>query len=410
MDGQNILAGRRGPGLRTSMSDSCGPFLFAVPLTEAQIQEIEKQPGVKSVTPNQDLYLEDRPAGSGLEDSDPAKPPVLTAPGSRLQERDQIINDPLAWDDLRFISTPQSTGLTRNPKLSSAYFYHSNAGQGVTIFAVDSGVNRLHDEFVSPTGESSLLADPIIGMDTEGLADDYDDFGTCRVSKMVGHDYGVAKRAKVMAIKVARTMSSLLDVMVKVINYLHAKNQGGETTGGYYVMSIAVQWDPKDMISANAFEGLLRRLEDTYQLVVVVQAGSDSGYRNADIIRWPAATASRRDIIVVGAVSAWTGRTYEFSRGGPFLTVTAAGLVRCAANRAGPGWMRVHGTDVAMAQVTGLVAYFLSDDDIGPYLRRFPKFIPRWVRNYIEERASYKRLPSEEVPAIWNRLGALSYV
>lgn len=58
------------------------------------------------------------------------------------------------------------------------------------------------------------------------------------------------------------------------------RKQDGEKTGGYYVMSILAQCYQNDLISCN----------------------------NADIInRWPATTALRRDIIVVGALSPSAG-------------------------------------------------------------------------------------------------------
>lgn len=55
----------------------------------------------------------------------------LTAPENRLEERDQIVKDLFAWEDLRFILTPV------DDSFSSAYNYYSNAGQDMTIIALD---------------------------------------------------------------------------------------------------------------------------------------------------------------------------------------------------------------------------------------------------------------------------------
>lgn len=398
---QNILAGKGGQGLRISTSHICDVVFFAVPLTKKQIQDIEKQPGVKSVRPNQDLHTENIPASPDPEDSNPAEIPMLTAPPNRLKERDRVVVDSSAFDDLRFISTSPNS-----PRLARNYYYYSKAGQEVIVFAVDTGVNTLHDDFITATGESSLLGEGIYAMDTVGLPDDYDDLGTCRTSKIVGRTMGVARKAKVMVAMVAPRASSILDVFVQISNHLNEKLLAEEKVKGYHVMSIMMQWDNEDEEINRQFDGLLNLLIKYFQIVVVVQAGMDYTYDNSDIVRWPATTAGRHDIIVVGAVNARSGRTYPFSRGGPFLSVNAPGLVHCAINRAGSrSYMRRIAVDVATAQVAGLVAYLLSLDDLGPTLRQDVAMIPRRVKNFITTAASYKR-QEDDFRAIWNLMGA----
>lgn len=375
-------------------------FFFAVPLTKNQIQDIEKKPGVDSVRPNQDIPpMEEIPQSSDLEDSDPVKMPVFNLPGSRLKDRGTIISDRLAWEDLRFISTP------RDSDLSTAYLYDSNAGQYVTVIAIDSGANALHDEFVSVAGESPLLEDRIYAMDTFDLPDEYDTTATCRTSKIVGRTCGVARKAKVLVTMVYPSVSSVVDAFVQISNYLISKNVRAEKVAGYHVMSIMVQWDNTDEEINRRFDVLLDLLIKYFQVIVVVPSGTDTSYRNSDINRWPATTERRHDIIVVGGVEVHSGRTYTFTRGGPFLSVNAPGYTKCASGR-GPGsYMRRRGTDVAAAQVAGLIAYFLSLDNIGPAVRRNEINIPRWMKHFITTTASYKRL-DDDFPAIWNLLGS----
>ena len=98
---------------------------------------------------------------------------------------------------------------------------------------------------------------------------------------------------------------------------------------------------------------------------------------------WPATAERRHDIIVVGAVEVRTSKMFSFSRGGPFLSVSAPGLVKCARNQAGSSSIIRHGTDVAAAQVAGLVAYLLSLDDIGPQLRQIENQIARRVKSFV---------------------------
>lgn len=322
MDGQNVLAGKGGPGIRTSTFYLCDIYFFAVPLTKNQIREIEAKPGVKIVRPNRPLSaMEDVPENIDPEDGDPAETPELTAPKSQLKGRDRIVADEDAWDDLKFISTPRS----RSPELSDAYFYYSMAGQDVEIITIDSGVNLWHDEFVTETGGSSLVSSQIVAMDSSRLEDDYDNTGTCRTSKMVGRTIGVARRAKVKVAKVAPTLSSLLDVFIRIISHLRDKLMDGDRILGYEVISIMIQWNNDDVFLAQEFEAMLDLLIKRYQVVVVVPAGNDiPSAVHSDINMWPATSAARHDIIVVGGVRARTGRTHAFSRGGPFLSTLSS--------------------------------------------------------------------------------------
>ena len=397
MNDQNILAGKGGRGLRISKSDICDVFFFAVPLTEPQIEEIEKQVGVKRVRPNQNILMEDVSTSSNLKGSEPADIPVLSAPGSRLKERGQTVQDEAAWEDLCFISTPFGS------EPSNSYLYDSDAGQGVTIIAVDSGVNILHDDFITETGESSILEDRIYALDSSGTLDDYSGFGTCRASKMVGRTFGVAKKAKVMIAVIFPSLSSVLDVFVQIFNHLSAKDDRREQMRGYYVMSIMFQWDNTDDDDTRELEDLLDLLINFYKVVVVVPAGMDFSEHNSDINMWPAIAEPRHDIIVVGGVNVKTSKTYAWSRGGPCLSVNAPGTVKCANNAAGRSYVLRSDCGAAAAQVAGLAAYFLSLDGVGAILRRYPAEIPARVKAYIMA-VAYERSEGD-FPAIWNLQG-----
>lgn len=100
------------------------------------------------------------------------------------------------------------------------------------------------------------------------------------------------------------------------------------------------------------------------------------------IYMWPATAERRHEIIVVGAVEVRTSKMFSFSRGGPFLSVNAPGLVKCARNQAGSSSIIRQGTDVA-AQVAGLAADLLSLDDIGPHLRQIEDRIAGRVKAFM---------------------------
>lgn len=405
MNDQNLLNGNKGQ-LRTSVSTICDVYFFAVPLTKKQILDIEKKPGVSSVAPNQPLYVENNPKSQ-------AKIPVLSAPGNQFKKRDRLVADPAAYDDLKFISTPADA------PLSTAYLYKEEAGGGVTIFAVDSAANIVHDEFLSATGDSSILEHRIYAMDSLDEPDVNVNKVTCRLSKMVGKECGVARKAKVMNTKIAPWTSSLLDAFGQIANYLDRRYRAGEPVWGYSVMSVMAQWDRLDSEITMRLRFALGALLKLFQVVVVVQAGMDSANLNSGINRWPANAENEYDLIVVGAVEVKTGRMYPYSKAGPFLTVNAPGVVQCAVQDDGEddgeeygeddeeidgGLYSIEsGTDVAAAQVAGVIAYFLSLRDTGPYLRRNPARIPATVKEYIKDTAF--KLMNDGHPAIWNLLG-----
>ncbi|MCJ1268543.1 hypothetical protein MMC22_008431 [Lobaria immixta] len=242
MNDKNILAGRGVAGkVRISKSDRCDVFFFGVALTKKQIGEIGGKLGVKYVVPNQRLKVDDYPVGFTSSHQKMKKPPVLAAPGSRFKKRAQILSDPEAFEDLQFISTRQDA------ELSDAYFYREEAGEGITIIAVDVAENIRHDdEFTTTTGESPFLEQRFYGMGGGFLPDESQPRVTCRLSKMVGSTCGVARKAKVIIAKVTNLVDSVLDVWKQIDNFLLRESQLGHEVHGKYVMSIMLQWDFND--------------------------------------------------------------------------------------------------------------------------------------------------------------------
>lgn len=361
MNDENILTGRGEAGqIGISTSRRCDVFFFRAALTKKQIGEIDGKPGVRYVTPNQPLHVDDYPVSSTNGYPEKKKLPVLAAPRSRFKRRDQTLTDPLAYDDLRFISTPPNSE-PASAVLSSAYFYREEAGEGITIFAVDAAANIQHDEFKTESGESSLIFQRIYGMGSLDEPDEDDGRVKCRLSKMVGRTCGVARKAKVQIATVGSLVGSLLDVFSQIDNALLDKVKLGEEVIGKYVMSLMVEWGLGDSRITMQLEWVFRRIVNEHQVMVVVSAGRDPSNSNSRIDTWPASIQGILDLIVVGAVDVHTGRMYPFSKAGILLTVNAPGEARCAVGSLYDIWT---GPDLAAAQVTGLAAYFLSLQDI----------------------------------------------
>lgn len=414
MNNENILT-RRGKGGQVGISTSrrCDVFFFRAALTKKQIGEIGGKPGVRFVTPNQPLHVDDYPVSSTGGYLNNEKPPVLAAPRSRFKRRSQILTDPLAYDDLRFISTaPNSEPSSAEPssaepssaepssaELSSAYFYREEAGEGITIFAVDTAANIQHEEFKTESGESSIIFQRIYGMGSLDEPDEDDGRVKCRFSKMVGRTCGVARKAKVQIATVGSLVGSLLDVFNQIDNFLLDKVKLGEEVIGKYVMSLMVEWGLGDSRITMQLEWVFRRIVNDHQVTVIVSAGRDPSNSNSRIDTWPASIQGILDIIVVGAVNVHTGIMYPFSKAGILLTVNAPGEARCAVGSLYDIWA---GPDLAAAEVTGLAAYYLSLRDITDYLRDNTYSIPWNLKHFIGRSAA--KILHGGLPAIWNLL------
>lgn len=402
MVAQNTLARDQGLGLRTSTSKMCDVLLFAVPLTRKQIRDVINTPGVRAVVPNKSIETEEDPGSFYQEDEQPAETAETPVPASpkraHMGKRDDISRDYNAYEDLRHISTAP------NELLSRFYSFSTETEKTTTIIALDSGVNFLHQEFMRDT---SIIEAFLYGLDASTMTVDYTGFGTCRASKAGGPRYGVSKKARLVIAKLAPSMASLLDLLVRIINFLADKGDNGESVIGYHVMTILAQWDNKDNEDAeisNEFEKLIDLMIRHYKIVVVFPSGTDRTMANSDINRWPATIERRHPILVVGAVRVQDGMMYPWSRAGPFLSVLAPGRVKCARNSAGNSVVFKYGTDVAALQTASLISYLLSHLTTGPFLRREVGLIPSNVKDFIMTTASYARRPGE-VPSIYNLAG-----
>lgn len=314
--------------------------------------------------------------------------------GSALQKRDTLVMQPLETtnQDLIFISTPPGTDI------GYGYTYFSAAGEGMTVYVVDSGVNPSNKEFSSGVIKRWLFAWDVLAIESDNHPLGH---GSCTASKIAGVDYGVAKKASLIIVKInTKWLSSGLDGLVLVLNDLRRRKKDGEYIPGYNIVSMqsALKNSLADRYSTDTLKYLISELINMYGIILVCAAGNGGG--KIDSI--PPTFSPKMPIIVVGAVSPHTGANLPFSNRGPPLTVSAPGQVRCADRRAGRYSQTVAGSSFAAPAVAGLVAYFLSLHDVGPMLRRKPHMIAQAVKQYIVDSAYVRPLGTDK--AIWNNI------
>jgi subtilisin family serine protease len=102
--------------------------------------------------------------------------------------------------------SPPSWGLDRidqrNLPLNSSYTYPDSAGQGVTAYIIDTGVRITHSDF---GGRASYGYDAI---DNDNTAQDGHGHGTHVAGTVAGTSYGVAKKAKIVGVRVLNNSGS----------------------------------------------------------------------------------------------------------------------------------------------------------------------------------------------------------
>ncbi|WP_255311355.1 S8 family peptidase, partial [Streptomyces viridosporus] len=101
---------------------------------------------------------------------------------------------------------PPSWGLDRidqrNLPLNSSYTYPDSAGEGVTAYVIDTGVRITHSDF------GGRASDGYDAIDNDNTAQDGHGHGTHVAGTVAGSAHGVAKKAKVVGVRVLNNSGS----------------------------------------------------------------------------------------------------------------------------------------------------------------------------------------------------------
>lgn len=370
----------------TVADDDCGVVFWAGKFTEESAEKIRETNGVLGVEPDIPLY------DTSNKDVRKLKTPK-NRPGeseSHIRKRDTLVTQPPpVATDLSFVSNPPN-------HVGDGYVYYSAAGEGITVYVIDTGVDALNKEFSSGVIKRWIHTSSVPRTEPEM---DLEGHGTCIASKVAGIKYGVAKKASLIIIKVAKVCHSLLEALVSILNDLRRRRKAGENIAGYNVITIQQQTGAGRKVSkltTALMKFLISAIMEKYAVVIVCAAGNDA--REVDSL--PSSFSPKLPLIVVGGVDPDSGDRTMDSNFGPAVTVSAPSEVVCASPLDGSGWAK-QGTSFAAPAVAGLVAYFLSSQDVGPMLRRTPGLIVQTVKQYIVESAYIR--PDGIDKAIWNR-------
>ncbi|KAH6715723.1 peptidase S8/S53 domain-containing protein [Leptodontidium sp. MPI-SDFR-AT-0119] len=263
-----------------------------------------------------------------------------------------LAQQPISPGHLNLISQGPRNAVARRSQPTLAipdYLLSPKAGEGITIFVIDTGINPAH-----PATLPATKPNPAAGLggprfvpyipDSDQVMSESKNHGSCVASLATGRVYGVAKRARLVPVKYTNSRGSA------VLNF----SQGfGHLRGE--------AWQKR----RDLMEVLLKTCWKN-DIVTVIAAGNEGEDPFFDLSKDIPACLGKptNPLITVGACDIAGNRTPLTSRDrglGGSITTSAQGdnEVRCVAPGSS-GSQTQPGTSMAAPQIAGLAAYFMS--------------------------------------------------
>ncbi|MFE9772742.1 S8 family serine peptidase [Streptomyces sp. NPDC005931] len=239
--------------------------------------------------------------------------------------------------------SPPSWGLDRIDQkslpLNNSYTYPDSAGQGVTAYVIDTGVRVTHSDF------GGRASDGYDAVDNDNTAQDGHGHGTHVAGTVAGSAYGVAKKAKIVGVRVLNNSGSGTTAQVVAGIDWVARNAVKPAVAN---MSLGGSAD-------SAIDTAVRNAIAT-GVTFVVAAGNES--TNAST-KSPARVT---EAITVGATTSSDARA-SYSNYGSVLDLFAPGSsITSAWRTSDTATNTISGTSMASPHVAGAAALHLADN------------------------------------------------
>ncbi len=236
---------------------------------------------------------------------------------------------------------PPSWGLDRidqeDTEGDKAYNYPDSAGEGVTAYVIDTGVRTSHKDF---EGRATSGFDAV---DNDDSADDGNGHGTHVAGTIAGAEHGVAKKAKVVAVRVLDDQGSgTTEQVVAGIDWVTEHHEGPS------VANMSLGGTPDE-----ALDAAVQKAIDS-GVTFAVAAGNESSDASQS------SPARVKDAITV-ASSTDQDEQSDFSNYGSVVDIFAPGSdITSDWNTDDNATNTISGTSMATPHVVGAAAVYLS--------------------------------------------------
>jgi subtilisin family serine protease/chitodextrinase len=253
----------------------------------------------------------------------------------------------------------------RDLPLDRSYTYASHGGEGATVYVLDTGIRRTHQDF---GGRASYGPDFV---DNDNDASDCHGHGTHVAGTAVGSTYGVAKKAKVVAVRILNCQGSGGDDgILKAIDWV-AKNAQKPAVVNY---SVGCGSPCSNPTMDNAVKNLIG---------TGVQWVQAAGNSTQDACQY--SPQKLPEAITVGATTNTDARS-SFSNIGRCLDIFAPGSsIVSASHSSDSGSASMSGTSMASPHTAGAVAL---------YLGAFPNATPAQARDALVDNGTTGKVTS----------------
>ncbi|WP_030974922.1 S8 family peptidase [Streptomyces sp. NRRL S-1824] len=236
---------------------------------------------------------------------------------------------------------PPSWGLDRIDQTETAgdhaYTYPDSAGEGVTAYVIDTGVRVTHKEF---EGRATSGFDAV---DNDDSADDGNGHGTHVAGTIAGATFGVAKKAKIVAVRVLDDSGSgTTEQVVAGIDWVTAHHEGPSVAN----MSLGGSADP-------ALDAAVQKAVAS-GVTFAVAAGNESADASEG-------SPARVPEAITVASSTVDDEQSSFSNYGSVVDIYAPGSdITSSWNDSDDATNTISGTSMATPHVVGAAAVYLA--------------------------------------------------
>ncbi|WP_309057492.1 S8 family serine peptidase [Streptomyces sp.] len=236
---------------------------------------------------------------------------------------------------------PPSWGLDRVDQADTAgdrkYTYPDNAGEGVTAYVIDTGVRVSHQDF------GGRASDGFDAVDNDDTAQDGNGHGTHVAGTIAGATHGIAKKAKIVGVRVLDDNGSgTTEQVVAGIDWVTRNHQGPSVAN----MSLGGSADP-------ALDEAVKKA-----IAAGVTFGVAAGNESADAGQ---GSPSRVPEAITVASSTKDDQQSDFSNFGSVVDLYAPGSeITSTWNDSDTGTRTISGTSMATPHVVGAAAVHLA--------------------------------------------------